>query len=416
MRGDCRRPPPGDPPAARRAASQGIALLCLVLAFVPAFAADSNSGTTFTLETGSGKAVAGPLRKLGAGWSARIGETRIAGPEVVSLRRDGVALPAGPGGEHVIFANGDRLPGTVLRLEGERLQLRRGPDTLPLPLSAVSVVWFAPPDGSDPDRLRRLLAAESRSRDSVRLRSGDSIEGTVTGIDARAVRLDVNGKELTVERARVALIALNTELTAKLVPKSASGRLILRDGTRLALASATCADGKMLSGVTLFKAAVSFPIAEVIALDILGGPAVYLSELKPRSFEHTPYLGTAWPYVLDGSVDRRDLRLGGSTFDRGLGVHTASRLTYDLAGRYRRFEARVGLDDRSGKGGTARIRILVDGKPRAVAGDHALTIRTGPLEVRVDVAGAKELTLVVDFGARGGVAGHVDWADARLAK
>jgi len=154
----------------------------------------------------------------------------------------------------------------------------------------------------------------------------------------------------------------------------------------------------------------------VVALYVQGGPAVYLSELKAKKFEQTPYLGRVWPYVLDGSVDRRDLRLGGNTFDRGLGMHTASRLTYDLGGRYRRFEAIVGLDDKSGRDGSAHVRVLVDGKPKEIGPDRELTGRGEPLTVRVDVTGAKELTLVADFGDRGGVQGHVNWADARLIK
>jgi hypothetical protein len=275
---------------------------------------------------------------------------------------------------------------------------------------------LAAPDGSDPDRLQRRLATEARSRDLLLLRNGDAVEGTLTGLDARSLRLDVNRKELTVERAKVAVIALNTELATTLKPKTAYGRLVLRDGTRLSLASATCADGRTLTGDTLFKTGVSFPLEDVIALSVQGGAAVYLSELKAKKFEHNPYLGASWPYVIDGSVDRRDLRLGGSVFDRGIGLHTESRLTYDLGGRYRRFEALVGLDDRTGRGGSARIRVLLNGKPADITGNRELTGRGEPLAVRVDVTGAKELTLMADFGERGGVQGHVNWADARLIK
>ncbi len=367
------------------------------------------------LDTASGKTLKGPLRELGPGWSLRLGDARAEGTDVVALRRDGLALPPGPDGEHVVFANGDRLPGAVGDLDGERLHFRLGKEALSLPLSALAVVWLAAPDGAEPDRLLRRLATESRTRDRVLLRNGDAVEGVLTGLDARALRLEVNRKELTVERAKVAVVALNTELSTTLKPKTAYGRLVLRDGTRLSLASATCADGRTLIGDTLFKTGVSFSLEDVVALGIEGGPAVYLSELKVRKFEHNPYLGAAWPYVLDGSVDRRDLRLGGNTFDRGIGLHTESRLTYDLGGHYRRFEALVGLDDQTGKGGSGRIRVLVDGKPKDL-GDTELAGRSEPVAVRVDVTGAKELTLVAEFGERGGVRGHVNWANARLIK
>jgi hypothetical protein len=370
----------------------------------------------FTLDTASGKSVKGALRELGAGWSARLGDARVDGADFVTLRRDGAPLPPRPDGEHVVFANGDRLPGTVGDLDGERLGFRLGREALSLPLSALSVVWLATPDGADPERLQRRLAGESRSRDLLLLRNGDAVEGIVTGLDARSLRLDVDRKPLTVERSKVAVIALNTELATPLKPKGAYGRLVLRDGTRLSLASAACADGRTLTGETLFKARVSFPLEDVVSLSVEGGAAVYLSELKAKKFEHNPYLGATWPYVLDGSADRRDLRLGNDTFDRGIGLHTESRLTYDVGGRYRRFEALIGLDARTGRGGSARVRVLVDGKPVDIAGNRELTGRGDPLAVRVDLTGAKELTLVADFGERGGVQGHVNWADARLIK
>ncbi len=99
-------------------------------------------------------------------------------------------------------------------------------------------------------------------------------------------------------------------------------------------------------------------------------------------------------------------------------MHTASRISYPLAGKYRRFEAVVGLDDRDGRDGVVRVQVLVDGKPRDFGWDKDLTARDGPRTVRIDVKGAKELTLVVERGA-GGLAerqGCVNWADARLVR
>jgi hypothetical protein len=76
----------------------------------------------------------------------------------------------------------------------------------------------------------------------------------------------------------------------------------------------------------------------------------------------------------------------------------------------------VGLDEQTGKRGRVRIGVRVDGKPRKLDGDKELTGRDGPLRVRLDVAGAKEVTLVAEFGGFGDVQAHVDWVDARLIK
>jgi hypothetical protein len=278
----------------------------------------------------------------------------------------------------------------------------------------VSVVWLTAPEGTvDPDQRRRRFAAAGRARDVVLLRNGDAVEGVLAGLERdQAVRIEVEKKAVAVPFDKVAAVATESVSTAR--PKGTFGRLILADGARLSLASAECSDGKTLRGTTLFGAAVRVPLDQVAALDLHQGRAVYLSDLKPSRYEYTPYLDEQHSYVADGSASGGELALGGGVHDKGVGMHAASRLSYDLAGRYRRFEALVGLDDRTGRGGRVRVRVLVDGKERDVGAPKELTWRDGPLPVRVDVAGAKELTLVAECGARGHVEAEVDWADARL--
>src|SRR5262249_55020777 len=106
----------------------------------------------------------------------------------------------------------------------------------------------------------------------------------------------------------------------------------------------------------------------------------------------------------------------GQLYDKGLGVHSSSRLTYDIGPEDRWFEALVGLDDAVGKEGSARIQVLLDGKPQKLSRDANLTWPKGPQAVRLAGGGAKELTLVTDFGTYGDVQGCVDWANARLIR
>jgi hypothetical protein len=97
-------------------------------------------------------------------------------------------------------------------------------------------------------------------------------------------------------------------------------------------------------------------------------------------------------------------------------MHSRSRATYALDGKYRRFEAHVGLDDATGRDGSVRVKVYADGKALELGKDEDVTAKTGPLAVNVRIDGVKELTLEVDFGRRGDVQGHVDWADARLLR
>jgi hypothetical protein len=406
-----------------------LSLLVGSLAAARLHAADEAKTPLFAVKTASGSVVRGPWRALKPDWSVRIGEgdgNSVSGAEVLSVRRVNGPLPPYPPDEHLILVNGDRLPYRSLRLDGEKLLLRhvslQDGKEASVPLAAVSLLWrLAPERVLDAEKLRRRLSQETRTRDTVCLRNGDVIAGVLGRLDEQKVEVEVDRKRVSVRMAQVAYIAFNTELSETLRPKSVYARLILTEtrpgqGGRLSLTSASCTGGSTLTGTTVFGARLSVPLAEVAALDLFQGRAVYLSDLKPSKYDFRPYLDATWPVALDGNVAEHDLLLRGSTYDKGVSLHSHARLTYALAGRYRRFEALVGLDDRDGRAGSVRIQVLADGAALDLGADRELTAQTGPLPIDVSVEGVRELTLVVQFGRGGDVQDVVDWVDARLVR
>jgi hypothetical protein len=387
-------------------------------------AAEPIAPPTFTAARAEGGNVSGPLRSIETDWTIRLGgspPTHVAGPDLLSLRRTDARLPAFPTDAQVMFTNGDRLAGTVATIARERVAFIPGfgGPVLSLPLSAISVLWFADPASeTDSALVRRRLLNASRRRDEVWLRNGDLVAGALTAVDKDDVHLEVERKGVAVERNKVAYIALSTELARTLRPKGVYARLTLADGSRIGV-TVPRIDGTSLAVRTLFDAALTVPLTDVVALDLHQGKAVYLAEVKPRSYKHVPWsAGLTWPYVANGSVSGHDLHLGGSFYDQGLGMHGTSSITYPLDGAYRRFEALVGLDDREGQNGRVRVRVLVDGKPSDLGWDRDLTIDDGAKPLRVNVTGANELTLIVERGRSGwwDQQGHVNWVDARLVK
>jgi hypothetical protein len=377
----------------------------------------------FVVRTAEGKQLEGPLRGLAKDWAVKLGggeDTTVPGADLVSVRRAGLALPPPPTGEHLVLANGDRVPVRGPRLVGERLhftcpELDGGKETS-VPLTSVSFLWRAAPDGADdPEALRRRLAAGSRPRDVVLLRNGDAVSGALSALDDERAVVEAEGRPVPVTLAQVAAVALSTELADPPRLRRVGARLVLADGSRLTLASASC-DGGTLEARTSWGARVRVPLGRVAALDVSGGRAVYLSDLKEAGYTFTPFLDESWPLARDGNAAGHDLRLGGSSHDKGLGLHSRCRVRYRLGGAFRRFEALVGLDDRDGKRGSARVRVLADGKPLELPGSGELTHGSAPLTVGLDVASVRELTLEVDFGPGGNVQGVVDWADARLLR
>ena len=405
-----------------------LALLLLALAEPPA------GPPRFRLHTAAAQVQAGPVERIGEDFAVTLGtpgKKPVPGADVVSLRREGVPLPPNPSEPQLVFADGDRLPGRAVSADADFLHFRplfrrrEGPapepetSVLKIPRKALSVLWLAPPprDGADPAKTRWL--SEPRRRDVLLLRNGDTLRGTFAGIDPK--RQAVLFRDLTatepapVPLTKVAAIAFNPELASLRPPRGPYGHLVLANGARLTVASVQ-SDGRTLTAITLFGEKLSIPLADVVALDVRQGRAAYLSDLKPLRTDYTWFGSVAWPWAADRSVAGRELRVGGQTYDKGLGTHSRTVLTYALGGKYRRFEAVVGLDDQTGLLGSAEVRVLVDGKPQKLPGPKELTHAAGPLELSIDVAGAKELTLEVLFGTGGDVQDHVDWADARLIK
>lgn len=345
--------------------------------------------------------------------------------DLVSLRRPDVPRPALPRGPALLTTTGDCIPGRLVG--GDAQSLRFFPDGLKdpglawtFPFSSTAVVWFTrAPAETPPDPAYESWLGENRKRDLLRLRNGDVVSGTLDGFvaDPLAVRFTPDGAAArTVAVTAAAALAFNPSLARVRKPKGAYVHLVLRNGTRLDVTN-PAANAETIRGRTLFGQAVEFPLAELVALDVYQGKATYLSDLKPRIVEQTGYLGTAWPLANDRTVHGRPLRLntaaGEETFDKGLGTHPRTTLTYDLAGKYGRFEALVGLDAETGTRGRAAVRVLADRKERPLPALQKLTPGRA-VPVRLEIRGAKELTLIVDFGPTGDAQADVNWAEARL--
>jgi hypothetical protein len=405
-----------------------------VLVCAPAVGAQPAKEPVFSVHTAAGKVLQGSLESLGPDWSVRLqGENpAVAGRDLISIRREPAHLPAFPSGLHLILTNGDRFPiegardeSLRPRLDGERLLFRHpllafGEET-GVSQGAVSVLcWRIPATADSPEKLLRQLATGRRKDDTLLLTNGDRLEGVLTRLDVSKIELQSSGKNTTVEVAQVAALAWNTDLVESLKPRTTYARIVVagdrgHEASRFSLKDATLANPQTLDGTTVFGARLRVPLERVLALDIFQGAATYLSDLTPARYEHEPYLDLAWPLVPDASVWGGDLRVGRSTFDKGLGVHPRSRVRYTLDGKYRRFEATVALDPVQGRSGSARVRILADGKPLPLERDGELA-NPEVLNVSVPVQGVRELTLEVDFGRRGDRQAHVNWADARLVK
>jgi hypothetical protein len=311
------------------------------------------------------------------------------------LAIDRIASATGPS-DRLLLTNGDELKGSVLSLQDGKIRLRAaagpGPSIREIEVRRVASVIF------NPMLTRRDTAP-----------AGDSRRTTFQVVPAA-------------RRTTFQVVSADGRMTFQVVPR-ADNRLRawvgFTDGSRL-LARGLVLDEKSLAVTSPSGFTWRTSPKELVALQPLGGQATYLSDLKAAKYEPTPFLTLKWPYHADRSVSGGLLRAGGRLHLKGLGVHSAARLTYALDAPdavnepYRRFQAELAIDDETGGRGSVIFRVLVDDQARYTSP----IVRGGqsPLPVSVDVAGAKRLDLIVEFADRADELDHADWLGARLVR
>jgi hypothetical protein len=114
----------------------------------------------------------------------------------------------------------------------------------------------------------------------------------------------------------------------------------------------------------------------------------------------------------NASGDGGTLTLNGTTYAKGLGVHAASDVRFNLGGNCSKFTANVGVDDEVGANGSVGFQVYADSSKVFDSGVMTGASATKPVDV--SVAGASELRLIVGNGGDNINYDHGDWAAARI--
>ncbi len=307
-------------------------------------------------------------------------------------------------GGALVLADGTLLMAEVVAADKERLTVNSEVlGTLKLPLEVLSgIVFHLPSQPSDRDKLLDRPARATGDSDRLLLENGDELAGLFTGIvdDVAKLSTDVGPVEIKIDRA--AALIFNPTLKHK-PPQGNPLRawVGLSDGSRL-LATQLLLDHQSLKMTAMGQIFAASPAAMVF-LQPLGGRAVYLSDLKPAEYRQTPYLDLSWPYQSDRNVTGGQLRCGGRLYLKGLGVHSAARLTFSLlpqAGEgqgvragssFKQFAAELGIDDSTGGRGSVQFRVLVDGQEKLPVRSSVAAIR--PCRLRLILPAAKVSSL-----------------------
>lgn len=321
-------------------------------------------------------------------------------------------------GPLVVLADGSVLVAEPLRIDSKGLTVDSGlfgQVTLRLE-SLAGLVFRLPADTLHGDRLVDSIVNAPDRSDVVLMRGGDRITGTLTAVSPEKIRIKTDAGPVAINTDRASAVVFNPMLRRQDAPAGLRAWVGLADGSRLVAS-------KLILGRATLRitpavqpkdsaAAWTTEPEELVFMQPLGGRAVYLSDRRPSGYRHLPYLDLPWSYRTDRNVQGGRLRSDGRLYLKGLGLHSMARLSYPLDGAYRRFDARLAVDDSTQGGGSVRYRVYVDRQKRF---ESDVVRGSGkPVDVSVDLTGAKRLDLIVDFADRADQLDHANWLDARL--
>jgi hypothetical protein len=358
-----------------------------------------------SVQTVDGRVVAGALVSLGATNAVvqgQKGQETISLGDIASIRfqaAGGDALLSRKGQQVLIAVDGSMVGvRNVTVSNGQLRAISESIGEVSIPMESLSCL-LRPGSSETPrdlQRERERLNLKPRRNDVLVVRSES---GKCIPVDAVIDRMDSEQVVFSYDRTES---SMKTDTIAILVPAAPAnvqppvkplGQVIGTDGSCVFFSAAEAGAGRVAVVSPAFgklgPAATS--IAEI---RFKAAQVTYLSDFRPKEVKEKPFFDDEFPWQKDRSVSGGPLVLEGMTYDKGMGLHAECRMVFDLEGQYRRFTAVAGIDGQL-QSGKAVLTVLADGK--AVADRIPLARNKPPVQLDLDVKGARELVVLVGF-------------------
>jgi hypothetical protein len=260
----------------------------------------------------------------------------------------------------------------------------------------------------------KTLSAPPADTDRIFLKDDNGqisgIAGLVDSLDADNLKFEVGGQTRSLSRDKIYGVVF-----AQPVPVKSPARCLVtfRDSSKLGGDKLSLSNGKATLSLNK-QTEVKFDWPNVERVTIRSSRVRYLSDLTPAREEQTPIVTLPLPAQRDKSVSGGLLTVGVQSFEKGLGVHSRSVLTFATAGNWDVFLATIGLDEVSNGKGDCIFQVLADGK--SIFERRINRQDSSAVEIKLPITGCRELTLLVEPGVNLDLADHANWCDARLIK
>ena len=324
-----------------------------------------------------------------------LGSTPIDAPWQIELSRKGLIL-----GQLKTIAN-----------DKARLHMPLVSD-IELSLNHINAVWDKRVDLNTIDRSK-----EQPGQDTVYIRDKNdpvkiiSVSGKLLSLDNEALSFDFRGSARKITRDRLAGLVLNH--TDRLKPEDPGLYQVLRLRGGHVVPCKVIEIDKQARFKILGGSEVAPPREVLVSMRSENGRRVDLTRREPTAEEAIPYFGLKLPHRVNRSFSDSPIKLyDAKTYERGLAVHSKSRLHYKLDRPAERFKATFGLMEPGGRLGNVTARVLGDGKVLWEQAD--ITAESTAIEVNVALKGVERLVLEVDFGQGQSVGDRAAWCNPQV--
>ncbi|MCO6047921.1 NPCBM/NEW2 domain-containing protein [Aeoliella sp. ICT_H6.2] len=326
----------------------------------------------------------------------------------------------------VLLTDGARLAvdsflatGPQCVLGGTPLSNQEGDEPLGVTLASVRAVRMMPLDPSLPSLAKewRDLLAGDPAGDLIVIRKPGAanlnfVEGTLGDVTDQAVKFDLDGEEIDVNRAKVFGIIYFRRVAADAKTPDA---VISGPGFKLPI-TVTSLKEQEFEVRSPSLGTVALPLSEVSSVDYSLARVQYLSDLdlvqddwnppagaatispllgyvaRDRAF-YQPELTLAYPVESLSAEEASSSGLAGSRrFAKGLAIRDGAEIGFRVPRDFTNFRATVGIDPRSRD--TARVELTIQGDGKVLASETLLG-DAAPVELECKVTGVRQLTIVV---------------------
>ena len=311
-----------------------------------------------------------------------------------------------------------------------------------IPLSQLTAILYQPSaDPLERDKTLDKLTSGDRREDQVWLTSGQIITGRVVSLpkygrflpapppQAEVIKFSRRGvgEPILIPLANVSALAFSAAQSPPAKARPAA-RLGMKEGSLLAARKLGGEKDQItveLQGGGVLKAfketgddAAPTFWDHVSLLQTTSAHVIYLADIPAPSYKHIPFTSLEWPLAVDRNLLGGRLRSGERVYLRGLAMHSASRVAFDLKGE-QRLEAQFALDDQAATRGSVIGKVLLETGPgKWTTAWESPIVRGGdaPLSLSIPLKGARRLALLVEFADRGDEGDHANWLNARLVR